>query len=182
MSERSSLRGTGRLLAVPLMAAALAACTDDMSDLRGYIAEVQQRPGGEIEPLPEMQTFDSYSYPEDVGRDPFERLSFAEPQTEASPEEIASGPVPDATRPRELLEDYTLDSLGFVGTLQRERELFALIRDPGGTIHRVQPGNHMGQNYGEITAITSTQVELRELIQTQRGTWIEREAAIALND
>lgn len=172
----------GRMLILPCLALTLSACNEDMSDLRQFVGEVKQRPGGEIEPLPEMKTYESYSYPEGLERDPFARLSFAEPQTEATPEEIASGPMPDATRPRELLEDYALDSLGFVGTLQRESELFALIRDPGGTIHRVQPGNHMGQNYGEITAITPTQVELRELIQTQRGNWIEREAAIALND
>ena len=42
--------------AVPLLVAAmmLAGCSNDMSDLESFIAETNQRPGGRIEPLPEI--------------------------------------------------------------------------------------------------------------------------------
>ncbi len=171
-----------RLLLAFGVALALTGCGEDMSGLRQYVSEIKARPGGRIEPMPEMQPFASYSYPRELGRDPFNVLSFAEPQRAATREEIAAGPRPDPTRPREPLEQFTLDSLGYVGTLQREAERWALIRAPGGVIHRVQPGNHLGQNYGEIIDITPTAVRVRELVRTQRGSWIERDAAIALKD
>ena len=174
--------GRVKALAALALALALTGCNEDMSDLRRYVSEIKARPGGRIEPLPEMKVFSSYTYPDDPGRNPFERLSFAEPERPATAEEIASGPRPDPTRPREPLEQFTLDSLSYVGTLQRDSERWALIRDPSGVIHRVQPGNHLGQNYGEIIDITPTAVRVRELIRTQRGTWVERNAAIALNE
>ncbi len=183
MTSLAPLTPTWRRLLLPLgLAFALSGCNEDMSDLREYIDEVRQRPGGRIDPMPEMQPFTSYSYPEDPGRDPFRTLSFAEPERVASGDEVASGPRPDPTRPREPLEDYSLDSLAYVGTIERESQRWALVRDPGGTIHQVQSGNHMGQNYGKVTGVTPTKLRLRELVRTQRGTWIERDAAIALND
>lgn len=182
MTSPAMKRVPVRLLPVLGLALALAGCGEDMSDLRRYVSDIKARPGGRIEPIPEMKPFTSYTYPRDPGRDPFERLSFAEPQRPATAEEIAAGPRPDPTRPREPLEQFALDSLAYVGTLQRDGESWALIQDPGGVIHRVQPGNHLGQNYGEIIDITPTAVRLRELVRTQRGNWVKRDAAIALED
>lgn len=159
---------------------ALTGCNEDMSDLRDYIAKVKARPGGEIEPIPRMEPFEGYKYPQQPLRDPFRTLSFAQPK--ADQDGSGSGPKPDPTRPREPLEGFPLDALSYVGTLSRDNELWALVQAPDGTIHRVQIGNYMGQNYGRITAITPTAIELRELVQKANGDWERRRSELALKD
>jgi type IV pilus assembly protein PilP len=57
-----------------------------------------------------------------------------------------------------------------------------LIKDPDGVIHQVRPDNYMGQNFGRITGIYEDRIELVELIPNGVGGWIERPAAIALDD
>lgn len=183
MSRGASER-LGRGAAAVALAAtltALAGCTEDMSDLRGYVAEVKQRPGGRIEPLPEIEPYATYTFPERPMRDPFAPLAFGAP-AEVPAAAQNTGPRPDPTRPREALEDFQLDSLNYVGTLEQSGETWALIRAPGGTIHRVQEGNYLGQNHGRITDIGPREIEVKELVPTGQGGWLEREALIALND
>lgn len=158
----------------------LVGCNEDMSGLRQYIAKVKARPGGDIEPIPHMEPFEGYKYPEQPLRNPFRILSFAQPEVDQ--DGTGSGPKPDPTRPREPLEGFPLDALSYVGTLSRDNELWALVQVPDGTIHRVQIGNHMGQNYGRITAITPTAIELRELVQKANGDWERRQSELALKD
>ena len=57
-----------------------------------------------------------------------------------------------------------------------------LIMDPDGVIHRVQLGNYMGQSDGRIMAIHEDHIELVELVSDGAGGWIERDAAVALDD
>ena len=54
----------GLLLAVVAMG--VAACGGDMDDLDSYINEVKARPGGRIEPLPEIAPYEVFAYVADV--------------------------------------------------------------------------------------------------------------------
>lgn len=168
------------LLAAALLASAslVSGCIRDTSDLDRYITDIKARPSGPIEPIPEIKPFETFTYPDGPLRDPFAPLDFT-PQIEPA---RSSGPRPDAARPREALEDYPLDTLRMMGTLQQQNSLWALVRDPSGTLHRVQIGNHLGQNHGRITAINEHEVRLRELIPDGAGGWIEREAALAAKE
>jgi type IV pilus assembly protein PilP len=69
-----------------------------------------------------------------------------------------------------------------VGTIGTGPAMVALIKDPSGLIHQVRVGNHMGQNFGRILAISETGVELVELVPNGTGGWLERQSAIALDD
>ncbi len=93
-----------------------------------------------------------------------------------------SGIRPDVNRPREALEEYPLDSLRMVGTLEQGGQMWALVRAEDGTIHRVQPGNYVGQNYGRITRITESKIELVEIVPDGLGGWMERPATLALSE
>jgi type IV pilus assembly protein PilP len=93
-----------------------------------------------------------------------------------------NGIKPDFDRPSEPLEEYPLDSLRMVGTMQKGQETWALILDKDGAIHRVQPGNYMGQNYGKITRVTESEVDLTEIIPDGLGGWMERQSSIALKE
>lgn len=155
----------------------LSGCGRDSDDLQAYMAQVKSRPAAPIEPIPEMRSFASAYYIADSGRDPF---AAPRPVVEQRPRH--DGPRPDASRPREVLEDYPLDSLRMMGTLEQAGTLWALVRDPGGTVHRVRVGNYVGQNHGEIVAISENAIRLNELVGDGDAGWIRREAALALRD
>ena len=72
---------------VLLLATALGvvACSGDMDDLDAYINEIKARPGGLIEPLPEIKPYEVFTYvaDEDGFRSPFS--SFPVPHSRLRP-------------------------------------------------------------------------------------------------
>jgi len=72
--------------------------------------------------------------------------------------------------------------LRMVGTLQLGGTNFGLVQTSDGLIHRVIPGNYMGQNDGRITSIEDSEIELIEIISDGIGGYLERDAAVALAD
>jgi type IV pilus assembly protein PilP len=164
-----------------LAALLLAGCAEDMSDLRQFVKQVKQRPGGDIEPLPEFEPYKGFAYDSTDLRNPFRpRSAFAADEEES--EESSSGLKPDFERAKEPLEQYPLDSLKMVGTLTREDQRRGLVRDPDGIIHRVVPGNYLGQNHGRITAVEPGVIQVVEIVRDGQGGWMERDASLALSE
>jgi len=152
----------------------------DMSDLQIYLDEVKARKSSRIEPLPEVKPYKSYAYSMSGKRDPFE--PFYDKRPEPTETASASGLTPDFNRNREELEESPLDSLRMVGTMETEGRQWGIIKAPGGTVHRVQVGNYMGQNFGKIISISEEKVDLREIIPDGTGGWQERQASLALSE
>jgi len=90
---------------------------------------------------------------------------------------------PNTNRPREALESYPLESLIYVGSLSKKRLKYALIKTPDETLQRVRVGNYLGPNFGLITSINESSVEIKEVVQDEAtGDWIERNASINLQE
>jgi type IV pilus assembly protein PilP len=161
-----------------VLALGLAACGGDMDDLDSYINEVKARPGGRINPLPEITPYEIFTYVADAEgmRSPFV------PDTPQATGSAAGGTRPDPDRSREYLEGFPLDTLGMVGTLYIGETMYGLVQTSDGLIHRVVPGNYLGQNDGRITDITESEITLVEIISDGIGGYIERDAAISLSD
>lgn len=161
-------------------AALLAGCGGgDLSDLENYVAEIKSHKSSNIPPIPEIRPYQPYTYRPEDRREPFTPMLMS---PEGRGEGDGSGVQPDRTRPRELLEQYPLDSLRMKGTLSAGGALYALIQDPEGVVHRVTRGDHMGQNYGEIIGITPSEVNLMEIVPDGLGGYMERSADIALSE
>ena len=69
-----------------------------------------------------------------------------------------------------------------VGTLDMSENVYGLVQTADGLIHRVILGNYMGQNDGRITGITESEITLVEIISDGIGGYIERDAAISLQN
>ena len=175
MADQQTVR---RFLALAAVAAVLTGCGGDMDDLRAYVDEVKARPGGRIEPLPQIRPAPTFAYEAASRRSPFVPDT---PQVtvSANPDAVQG---PDPNRPREFLEQFPLDTLRMVGTLNTLGSTFGLVQTSDGLIHRVTVGNHMGQNYGRITTISDSEIELVEIIADGIGGYLERPAAVALSD
>ncbi len=151
--------------------------SNDMSDLQAFVKKTKATYKGKVEALPEFTTTPPYAYNAQDIRDPFKPV--VDIEVFSGP---YRGPRPDENRPREPLEDFSLDSLRMVGTLAQKESEWILIKDPDGLLHRVSIGHHIGKNYGKVIAINEEKVLLMELISDRNGGWEERESSIALSE
>jgi len=150
-----------------------------MGDLRSYRDKVLARESRQIEPLPELKPYETHVYASSGAKDPFE------PFFQEEPDEVQPCVGEDCVRPpenhiREELEQYELDSLRMVGTLEQDERTWGIVSSPDGIIHRVEVGNYMGRNYGKIVTITEDRIELAEIVPDGRGGWRENDAALVL--
>jgi type IV pilus assembly protein PilP len=166
-----------RLVLALVAASALAACTGGMDDLEQYVKEVKAKPGGRIEPLPEIKPYESFTYSASNKRSPF----VPDTPDVAGNGGPGGGVRPDTNRNREFLEQFPLDTLRMVGTLEASNTFFGLVQDKDGLVHRVLVGNHLGQNDGRILRITPSSIELIEIVPDGLGGYFERPAAVALD-
>lgn len=176
----------GAVLITPVLLALTACGGANTSDLQEFVTEVKARKAGRIEPLPTFKPFETFAYAAVAEKDPF-----APWVTERAPQTIvdATGAVktvrpqgisPDFDRRKELLEQYPLDSLAMVGTLNIDDELWAIVADPDKVVHRVKAGNYLGQNFGKIVEVQEDRLAVRELVVDGLGDWQVREASLAL--
>lgn len=168
------LHRTRIFLAVALAATALAGCGGSNSDLQAYIDEVKARPGGRIDPLPQVKPYETFTYEADTLRSPFQ------PDRPGGGRAGGGGPRPDASRPKEYLEQFPLDTLTMVGTLAQGNATFGLVQSQDGLVHRVLPGNYIGQNDGRVVAITQAEIAVEELVPDGIGGFYRRSASIGL--
>ena len=163
--------------------------SNDMSDLEKQVSKIMSKPGGRLEPLPEVKPYEAYLYEsgKSGARNPFKRFYVVEQSLAI---EESEGPVDDGlteemrneiqNRNREELEGFELDSIKMVGTLQNEDNHWGIVIDPGGIVHRVKTGNYIGLNVGKITSIQEEQIEVREIIKDNSGRYGERQALLPL--
>ena len=67
-----------------------------------------------------------------------------------------------------------------VGLLQQQEQTWGLVKDPEGTIHRVQPGNFAGQNHGKIVQVSESKIDIVELVPDGLSGWVNRDAQLAM--
>ncbi len=154
-----------------LVSCLLAGCSGRDSDLDRFIETTKKEPGGRVEPLPEVKPYEAFNYADQDKRSPFMPGGSG-----------AAGVRPDSRRNREYLEQFSLDTLKMVGTLNLNGSSYGLVQTKDGRVHRVVVGEHLGTNDGKITTISPSKIALVEIIPDGLGGYIERPAALALNE
>lgn len=179
-SSGRTLRGRTAWVVALLSIALAAGCSSGgHQDLENYVARIKAKKSGRIEPLPEFKTYESYAYAVDQMRDPFTPSGGVPDEI---PETTGTGISPNMNRNREALEAFPLDTLKFVGHLAKGGQEWAVVTAPDDLVYRVTEGNYMGQNYGRITAISESKIQLTEIVSDGMGGWIERPATLAIAD
>ncbi len=161
----------------------LTACSQGsgFAELDQFMADTRAKPRGFVEPLPEFKAYESFAYSAADRRSAFEapvdvQLTMVDQQPESNIE-------PDLDRPKEVLENFSLNELQMVGTLGGTgSSLFALIADNTGGIHRVRAGNYLGTSYGRIIGVGDSRVELIEIVPNGRGGWVERPRSLSMDE
>jgi len=160
------------VMAGVLLTTGLTACSSADDELARFIEDTKKEPGGRVEPLPELKPYESYAYESSGLRSPF------------MPGGSGGGPGlrPDSRRNREFLEQFSLDTLRMVGTLRMADRTYGLVKTKDGLVHRVLPGNYMGQSDGRVTEISPSKISVVEIVPDGLGGYMERPASLALNN
>ncbi|MBL6689893.1 MAG: pilus assembly protein PilP [Pseudomonadales bacterium] len=176
----SSLTGAIRNLLLMVALAVLAGCSggDRYADLREFMQEVEGKPRGTIAPLPEFEAYQAFTYGAANQRSPFEPPVIIPPKTEEQKRNV--GVKPPKNHVKQYLERFPLSALAMVGTLQKDNTSFALIEDSQGGVHRVQVGDYMGDQWGQIESIEDTRIDVTEIVSDGAGGWLRRPRTIEL--
>ena len=157
-------------------------------DLKEELKKLTVGLQGKVPPLPVVKPYEPVPYnpvdPQDKDKkkllpDPFSssKIELVLAKTAGS----GGALKPDLNRPKEPLEAFPLESVKVVGVIQQAKQNFALVRADS-TVYRVKVGNYMGQNFGLVTGITDSEVQLRELVQDASGDWAERVSTLQLQE
>ena len=165
------ITGKASLVCAVLAGLVAAGCSSGESDLQKWIAATKKKPGGRIQALPEVKPYETYV----KMRSPFQPQGAGAVNGQASLR-------PSSRRNREFLEGFSLDTLKMVGTFKVGSSFYGLVQSKDGLVHKVQPGNYLGQNDGKVTEITGGKISLVEIIPDGLGGYIERPASLALSD
>jgi len=170
-------------LLLPLLSGTLlVACSGAQhGDLESYVNDVKARQKSKIPDLPQVKTYAPFNYSAYDVRDPFLPLLDEEAIPGVQVKET-NGLRPKTDRKPDPLESFPLDTLAFVGHLEKLGTRWGLVSAPDKSIYKVQIGNYMGKNFGEIIKITETKILLREIIPDGADGWLDREASLALSE
>lgn len=152
------------------------------TELQQWMTEVRANMKPNVQPVPAPKEFTPQAYDSKAMVDPFDgqKILMAvarQQQARAS----ASAIKPDLERRRETLEGFPLDQVRMVGMMRQSGSNVALL-ESNGTTHMVRVGNYVGQNFGLITRISETEVQLKEIVQDAAGEWVERPARLELQE
>lgn len=172
-----------RISALALLAGTLAGCGGGNEvELRTWMEDTRKTMRPTTQPVPEPKQFSPFTYEAKALIDPFDpqKMVLAAAR-QAQSRSSTSSIRPDLDRRREMLEGYPLDQLKMVGTLRQAGNQVALI-DAAGQTFMVRRGNYVGQNFGLVTGISETEVDLKEIVQDAAGEWIERPTKLELQE
>ena len=160
------------LLMVSLVA--VSACSEEYSDLQSWMSQTRQEAKSHLKPVEPPKKIEPVTYfaPPSVGVDAFnpQRMKAA----------FQNAHNPNLSRPKEILENYGLDSLKYVGYIGSGSRLRALIQVDG-HVYTVGVGNYLGQNFGQIVRITPDAIQIAEQVEDVYGKWTRRDTKLSLN-
>jgi type IV pilus assembly protein PilP len=167
-------------LVLLLLVLLLGACGgEEHQDIKQWMKDESGNLRGRVPPLPEIRPFPVVSYDGGSLMDPFKAAKL-EPERPSAKAQ-GGGIKPDLDRRKEPLEAYPLESLHMVGTLERNGVITAIVL-AGRIVHQIRAGNHLGQNFGVVTLVTPSTIQIKELVQDATGDWVERTNVLQMQE
>jgi type IV pilus assembly protein PilP len=167
-------------LALAGMLGALAGCSGEQEELSQWMAQQRREVKPNVTPLQPPKKFEPEPYSGLDVVEPFssQKLTVALRQEARQPSSVLAA---ELNRRKEPLEDFPLDSMTMVGSVSKGGRPHALLK-VNNLLYQVGVGDYIGQNFGRITAISETEIKLREIVQDAAGEWIERPMTLQLQE
>jgi type IV pilus assembly protein PilP len=169
-------------LSAACLLAMLSGCIDvgGEGELRAWMEQERRNMRPFVQPLPIPTKFEPFIYQQQSQIDPFDvkKLDIVLQKLAAVSDK---GKQPDIDRRRDPMEAFPLDTISMVGTILQSGKRIALVR-VSSTVYQVRKGEYIGQNFGRITDINETEININETIQDAAGVWVERSASLQLQE
>ena len=167
----------GSALIVSLLMASCSSGGHD--DLIAFMADIKSTRSKPVESIPTFNPYKSFDYSATSLRAPFDR-----PVVIRDIDNLAqiSAAAPDPKRLKEYLEQFNIESLKMVGTLEQHGQMWALLDDGQGNVYYVKEGNYIGKHNGKIVSATPFYIQVIEVVTNGNNGWIERPRTIELRD
>lgn len=134
--------------------------SDEENELTRYIQNIKLRQGKPILPLPKFAHI-SYVFSQNKNwRDPFNPILMVKKNDSTL----------NKQHQNQILGQFSLDTLKFVGILKQGNKCWALISQPNLVITRIKVGDYIGKDFRRVFAIHDDSLELEELNQVT-GQW-----------
>ena len=169
---------------ITLLISMLAGCfASEQEDLQAWMTSERNTTKPKVVPISEPTKFVPQSYTSEAVLEPFSSEKLAAVLKGAQSVNAVNSALiePELNRRKEPLEDFPLDTMALVGSLTKQGQLVALIK-VNDLLYQVKSGQYLGPNFGRILKITETEVVLREIVQDPGGEWVERQAALQLQE
>lgn len=169
-------------LMITMLATLLTACGDDsQGELSVWMEGVKKDTHIAKPKLNPPKTFLPVPYDAQGDIDPFnpDKLIVVLARMKA---ESGGALKPDMERRKEVLENFPLDTLKMVGTIEKPGLRLALIAADNKTVYQAKAGSYIGQNFGHILRITESEMEIKEIVQDAAGEWTERNVKLELQE
>lgn len=178
------MKCVSRFFAVACSLAILAGCaSSEQDELKSWMLSERNSIRPDVKPLPEPTRFEPYPYGGERFVEPFsgERLASILSAGQSVSGERSELIEAELNRRKQPLEAFPLDAMTMVGVLDRKGKKVGLVKVDS-LLYQVAAGAYLGQNFGKIMKIEESQIVLREIVQDAAGEWIERPAALQLQE
>lgn len=173
-----------RLLLIAVFGVLGACAGGEHEDLKQWMAESTKDMRGNVPKLPEVKPYEPVPYAMDGVLDPF-KPNKIEPESRYRQLAGKGGAFQPDFEAREIrnsmLEKYPIESLKMIGYMNVNKRPMAVIQVED-KVKQVKVGDYMGLDFGMVTQVSDTEVQLRELIQDSAGDWSERKSSLYLQN
>lgn len=162
----------------------LSGCSDvPHQDLRQWMTEQENAVSPVIKAIDEPKAFVPQVYDSLGSTEPFNKNKLLDVLKAQIADDSNSSALLEIeqNRRKQPLESYPLDSIAFVGYLQKSGTPTALLR-VNGLIYQVKTGDYLGQNYGLIKDLGESEILIREIVQDTLGEWVEQDISLYLQE
>jgi type IV pilus assembly protein PilP len=159
----------------------LAGCSaSDVKEVQDWMAQVKKDTRVSVVPIAEPKTFIPFAYTAREQIDPFSPNKLLAELARAA-EKSDNKFKPNIERRREPLENFPLDTFMMVGVIQKAGVNYSLLQVDR-AVYQVRIGQRIGQNYGLVTGVSETVVDIKEVVQDAGGEWVERLSKLELQE
>ncbi len=168
-----------KIIAVATMlVCGLSGCvSENTDDVATYLQETRTKATPEPEPIPESVPYEVYTHTPSGKPNPFDPIRFKSDLDNGTNQPDA----PDQSRPKQVLESFSLTEIQMVGMLKNQGASAALVR-AGGKTYPIQVGEYMGQDYGRVIQIAPDGLTLSEKVQDADNKWVSRVTHVPLSE
>jgi type IV pilus assembly protein PilP len=175
-----------RFVLLALLIASISGCVwvEGTDDLKKYVSKIQDRPAKPIQPIPDFRAYEAFVYEGTRLRNPFLPVVQYVPSgviSEKNDIDAGNTPAPDNERLKDYLEIFDIDDLYMVGNISKGKDnIWALIVDTKGEIHRLTKDDYLGLDHGKVVSVSENKINIIETISNGRGGWVTRPRSIEL--